>query len=279
MSINPTLQALRRGAERVGTLFARSNRPRRSSPARWDRGSRAAAQQNGNAVVLCLWLLAGAVWITTGLVRLEMRSARGELIPLTAQRVRTVAAARPAPSRTVQVAANAVAMPGPARVPRPAAPAARPASPTPQPQAAPAPKPEPARKPAAKPTPRTDQLRKLFDAIRHVESRGKVRAVGDRGRSRGAYQIQRHYWEDACREGGARWSYHRYVWTPWRCEQVMKWYWQRHCPSAYARVARGVGSDYDLEVLARVHNGGPGGHRKSSTLKYFWRFWSAYKAR
>jgi predicted chitinase len=43
-------------------------------------------------------------------------------------------------------------------------------------------------------------------------------------------------------------------------------YWQRWCPDALAEV--------DAETLARVHNGGPRGMRKSATLAY-WRKVSA----
>lgn len=103
---------------------------------------------------------------------------------------------------------------------------------------------------------------RFFAAIRQVESGGDSQAVGDGGRSRGAYQIGRAYWKDACRFGGVTWSYDRYVRDAGRCEQVMRWYWHRYVPGAYERG--------DLEVLARVHNGGPDGHRKKATLGY-WR--------
>jgi len=42
----------------------------------------------------------------------------------------------------------------------------------------------------------------------------------------------------------------------------MKAYWKRHCPDAL-RLRH-------FETLARIHNGGPKGHRKAATLPY-WR--------
>jgi len=102
----------------------------------------------------------------------------------------------------------------------------------------------------------------FFAAIRQVESGGRSDAVGDGGRSCGAYQIGRAYWQDACEWGGVDWSYDRYVRDAARCEQVMRWYWQRYVPGAYQRG--------ELEVLSRVHNGGPRGHTKQATLAY-WR--------
>jgi hypothetical protein len=38
-------------------------------------------------------------------------------------------------------------------------------------------------------------------------------------------------------------------------------YWKRYCPKALETA--------DVQTLARVHNGGPDGHKQSSTLR-FW---------
>jgi len=51
-----------------------------------------------------------------------------------------------------------------------------------------------------------------FDAIRQVESGGRLDAVGDKGRSIGPYQIQEGYWKDAVehnpslKDGGKTWQ-------------------------------------------------------------------------
>ena len=101
----------------------------------------------------------------------------------------------------------------------------------------------------------------VLDAIRVVETGGEPNAgrdaTGDGGRSIGPYQIQRAYWIDSGVAG--RWEDCR---DAEYARRVVKAYWQRYCPRALAEA--------DLEVLARVHNGGLSGHRKTSTLGY-WR--------
>jgi len=104
-------------------------------------------------------------------------------------------------------------------------------------------------------------LDEIFAALRQVETGGSKsagrRAVGDGGRAIGPLQIHRPYWEDSkvpgrfedCRDM----AYAR---------KVALAYWRRYCPEALETL--------DAEVLARVHNGGPTGHRKEST-KVFWR--------
>ena len=103
-------------------------------------------------------------------------------------------------------------------------------------------------------------LTPLFDAIRMVETGAEERpenAIGDGGRSLGPYQISRKYLIDS--GIGGEWR---------RCrerrfsEAVMLAYWKRHCPEALR--AR------DFEKLARIHNGGPNGHKKAATFSY-WR--------
>jgi hypothetical protein len=103
---------------------------------------------------------------------------------------------------------------------------------------------------------RAEEHRQLFDAMRRVESGDNPDAVGDGGRARGPYQIQRIYWEDACRYGKLDWSYDASVEDARRCEQVMRLYWKKY----------GARSD---EERARLHNGGPTGPRKSATLRYW----------
>jgi len=102
-------------------------------------------------------------------------------------------------------------------------------------------------------------LAPLFNAIRLVETGGELRpekAVGDGGRSRGPYQISRAYLADSRMSGD--WSRcHERIFS----ELVMLSYWRRHCPQAL--------EDRDYETLARVHNGGPTGVKKTSTLRYW----------
>jgi hypothetical protein len=108
-------------------------------------------------------------------------------------------------------------------------------------------------------TPNADFSR-LFNAIRIVETGAEEEphnALGDGGKSLGPYQISRKYLADSGLRGDWR-----------RCrdrkfsEAVMLAYWKRHCPHALIR--------RDYQTLARVHNGGPNGHRKAATIPY-WR--------
>lgn len=100
-------------------------------------------------------------------------------------------------------------------------------------------------------------IRPLLDAIRQVESGGKTgRIVGDDGRSLGPYQIQKPYWQDSGVPGK-----YRDVERADYAERVMLAYWQRYCSKALARGK--------WATLARIHNGGPNGHRKRATLTYW----------
>lgn len=104
-------------------------------------------------------------------------------------------------------------------------------------------------------------LERLLDALEQVESGGEPDrgrdAAGDGGRSLGPLQIQRAYWLDAGVEG--RYEDCR---EPEYARRVVIAYWRRWCPKALEQL--------DARTLARVHNGGPRGDRKDSTLAY-WR--------
>lgn len=104
--------------------------------------------------------------------------------------------------------------------------------------------------------------RRLLDSIRQVESghlADPARAVGDSGKAIGPYQIWRTYWADAVAYdpsiGG--------TYEDCRCnayaERIVIAYWSRYAP------------DWKPETLARIHNGGPRGHKSSKTLKYWQR--------
>ena len=95
---------------------------------------------------------------------------------------------------------------------------------------------------------------RLVTAIHAVETGGRLGAIkGDNGRALGPLQIHRVYWIDSR--------------VPGRYEQcadlaysirVLNAYMARYCPSG------------DDETIARIHNGGPRGHKKTATLRY-WR--------
>lgn len=109
-----------------------------------------------------------------------------------------------------------------------------------------------------------ERVERLLDAIRQVETGGHpdpANAIGDGGKSFGAYQISKPYWHDA-------WLYKDCPLPSRACvadeqcaRETVRRYWQRWAPQ---NLRRG-----DLEHLARVHNGGPRGHLKKSTEAYW----------
>ena len=98
----------------------------------------------------------------------------------------------------------------------------------------------------------------LLDAIKAVESGGDSSAVGDNGKSLGAYQIGKAYWSDATKHGKVKWDYKAGVKDDAKCKQVIRWYWKRYAPKNATK-----------ETKARIHNGGPKGHKKKATEKYW----------
>ena len=108
--------------------------------------------------------------------------------------------------------------------------------------------------------PKGTDTRSILDAIRTVETGGEAdpdRAIGDKGRALGAYQIHRGYWLDATEKDPAlRALGYESVTDREIAERVVIAYLTRYSP------------DWKLETVARIHNGGPKGHRKESTLDY-----------
>ena len=113
----------------------------------------------------------------------------------------------------------------------------------------------------AVPPPSDAPVQEILNAIRKQETRGEVNpdaAVGDNGDSIGAYQIQKSYWLDAVEKNPAlkRRGYGA-VKDRKYAEQVIIAYMTRHAPN------------WKPETILRIHNGGPKGHRKQSTVKYW----------
>jgi len=109
----------------------------------------------------------------------------------------------------------------------------------------------------------------FFHAIGQVESNNDDTAEGDYSEKRkkymaiGRYQIWEVYWFDAVErlDKDDRGQYND-VRNKAYAEWIMKRYWQRYNREAY--------NTKNWEVLARIHNGGPKGHKKEATVKY-WR--------
>jgi len=122
-----------------------------------------------------------------------------------------------------------------------------------------------------------EQLKSFFEAIREVESGGDLYAVGDDGKSHGPYQISKAYFADAVRQ------LRREGWLapqkPWpvavynvnTSEELMLAYWRRYANDDLRSL--------NYERLYRIHNGGPRGHLKQSSLPAWRRVQAALRAR
>lgn len=103
----------------------------------------------------------------------------------------------------------------------------------------------------------THSMDDFFDALWQVESSRRLTPPdGDDGRSIGPYQIQYPYWKDS----GVPGDYYDCRGKEYS-ERVMLKYWARWCNDA-------LGSG-DWQTLAMIHNGGPTGDEKDSTLGYW----------
>jgi len=105
----------------------------------------------------------------------------------------------------------------------------------------------------------------FFQALRIVEC-GDVADPpdGDGGEAIGPYQIHRAYFQDAVDfdESIAHLKYEDCRTDEFKASQVVATYMRRYVPRAWKAE--------DWQVVARTHNGGPRGAKKSSTLPY-WR--------
>jgi hypothetical protein len=100
----------------------------------------------------------------------------------------------------------------------------------------------------------------FWRALHVVETSGRTGAIlGDGGKALGPLQIHRAYHTDA-RIGG---DYSRCADLDYS-RRVVSAYLQRYAPKAWAAG--------DVDVLARIHNGGLTGDKKASTLPYLRKF-------
>lgn len=102
----------------------------------------------------------------------------------------------------------------------------------------------------------------FLDAIQAVETGSEKdpnEAVGDNGKALGAYQIHKVYWQDAVeRNPELKARGYEAVKDPAYARLVIRAYMARYAPK-----------EASWEVLARIHNGGPKGHRKDCTKAYW----------
>ena len=108
-----------------------------------------------------------------------------------------------------------------------------------------------------------DVPRRLLNAIRFVESGNNDSAVGDNGNAIGPYQIWRSYWKDAVEYDPTIGGKYEDCFNRDYAERIVNAYMDR-----YANERR-LGRTPTFEDIARIHNGGPNGHKKRATIKYW----------
>jgi hypothetical protein len=103
---------------------------------------------------------------------------------------------------------------------------------------------------------------RLLPALAQVESNGNPRAVGDNGKALGELQIWSVVVQDVNRVHGTRYS-HRDAFEPILARDICRRYLAIYC------TPKRLGRAPTMEDAARIWNGGPNGHRKTATIKYW----------
>jgi hypothetical protein len=102
----------------------------------------------------------------------------------------------------------------------------------------------------------------VLSAIRIVESNNNPNAVGDSGNAIGIYQIWSGYHKDALEVSDIGGNY-SHCFNPDYADRVVRAYMLRYATE------RRIGRAVTQQDIARIHNGGPNGWRKTATLKYW----------
>lgn len=82
--------------------------------------------------------------------------------------------------------------------------------------------------------------------------------MGDNGRAIGPFQIWKSYWQDAVEHDKNIGGRYEDCKNEDYARRIVLAYWDRYAPA-----------DATDEQLARIHNGGPKGHKLKATLKYW----------
>lgn len=103
---------------------------------------------------------------------------------------------------------------------------------------------------------------RLIPALAKVESNGNPRAVGDSGKALGELQIWAVVIQDVNRAHGTRYR-HADAFDPAKARDICRRYLAIYC------TPKRLGRSPTMEDAARIWNGGPNGHKKSATEKYW----------
>jgi hypothetical protein len=106
-------------------------------------------------------------------------------------------------------------------------------------------------------------INKLIDALTIVESNDRD-IIGDNGRAHGILQIHQIYIDDVNRVYNT--SYTIKHARDRKLARVIVAKYLRYWGKRYCTL---TGNKISYEVLARIHNGGPKGYTKKSTIKYW----------
>ena len=104
----------------------------------------------------------------------------------------------------------------------------------------------------------------LLDAIAAVESNGNSSAIGDNGNAYGVYQIHESYVQDVNRISGKNFT-HEDAFDKDKAKEMVTIYLTNYGKNYEKK----TGKTATNEVLARIHNGGPNGWKKTATQKYW----------
>lgn len=113
---------------------------------------------------------------------------------------------------------------------------------------------------AAVPPPSDYNTSRILDAIRQVETggcRNPAEAVGDGGRAIGPFQIHQCYWADAVEYDPSIGGVYTDCKNEAYARRIVTAYLSRYC------------KQWTDENAARIHNGGPSGHKRKATVKYW----------
>ena len=95
---------------------------------------------------------------------------------------------------------------------------------------------------------------KLLDAIKYVESKNNSKAVGDKGRAFGCYQIHKVYIDDVNRIYKTNYK-HSDAFNEKLAREIAKKYLTFYGKEYFKE----TGKEPTNEIFARIHNGGPSG--------------------
>lgn len=110
----------------------------------------------------------------------------------------------------------------------------------------------------------SERVEILIPALIHVESSGDWKAIGDKGRAYGGLQLWAIYIKDVNRIVGTDYI-HDDAFNEEKAKEIVRIY-LIHYGKRYERL---TGKIATYEILSRIHNGGPNGWKKESTIKYW----------